>query len=199
MSVFPRLAAFLDAERPEPRGARRDRLEEIAGFVRASEDPRLVFICTHNSRRSHLAQIWTQAAAARERVALSAYSGGTEATAFHPNAVAALRAAGFEIDEPGPGPNPVYRVRFAPAGPALEAFSKVYDAPPNPTAGFCAVMTCSEADAGCPTVRGAEVRVALPYEDPRESDGSGREAEVYAARSRQIASEMVWMVRRARG
>src|SRR6478752_7363247 len=66
---------------------RRERLTEIARFVRtrlaAGETARLTFICTHNSRRSHLAQIWAQVTAAHYGVGgVETFSGGTEATAF---------------------------------------------------------------------------------------------------------------------
>jgi arsenate reductase len=198
VSVFPALQAILEAPGPDPGDERRSRLEAIAEFVRTRPDPQLVFICTHNSRRSQMAQIWAQAASAHFAVHLSAHSGGTEVTALHPHAVDALREAGFLIESAGQGNNPRYEARYAEGGSPITLFSKVYDSAPNPSSGFCAVMTCSTADADCPVVTGAARRVALPYDDPKDSDGTGREAEVYGLRCRQIAAEMAWMVRRAR-
>jgi hypothetical protein len=177
---------------------RRDKLGGIARYVKeriaGGGDARLTFICTHNSRRSHMAQIWAQALAFHfgiERV--YAFSGGTEATAFNPRAVAALRRCGFRIDKTGESENPTYHVRYSDNGPVIEAFSKVFDSPPNPRDGFCAVMTCSDADANCPFVAGASERVSIPYDDPKDFDGTGREALEYDERCRKISGEMMYL------
>ena len=74
------------------------------------------------------------------------YSGGTEATAFHPNAVAALARAGFDIPAPAQADNTHYQLAYASGRASLEAFSKVHSAPSNPQAEFAAIMNCSEAD-----------------------------------------------------
>jgi protein-tyrosine-phosphatase len=182
---------------------RKEALRELASFVTAKqknkEPAQLTFVCTHNSRRSHLGQIWATVAAHAYGVSgVTTFSGGTEATAFNPRAVAALERAGFELQNPG-GSNPRYRVSFSAGVPALEAFSKKYDDPSNPRSGFAAVMTCSEADKKCPVVHGAALRVALPYEDPKSSDGTAAEAASYDERSRQIATEMFYLFSEVRG
>lgn len=175
---------------------RESSLREMASYVReriaSAEDARLVFICTHNSRRSHMAQIWAQTAAAYyDAPGVRTYSGGTEATAFNPRAVAALERAGFSIEAGSQGSNPVYRVRYGDTSDTMEALSKVYDQPPNPTTDFAAVMTCSQADAACPLVIGATKRITITYEDPKAFDGTDRETEAYDRRCRQIAREML--------
>jgi arsenate reductase len=153
----------------------------------------LTFICTHNSRRSHFGQIWAAVAAAWYGVdGVKTYSGGTEATAFNPRAVAALERAGFRVENPG-GENPVYRVFFSKNEPALECFSKVYDHPDNPSENFAAVMTCSEADENCPFIPGAALRIPLTYEDPKEADGTPQETARYDERCRQIATELFFL------
>ena len=182
---------------------RRAALERLAAHVRTlrSEDrpTRIMFICTHNSRRSHMAQIWAQIAAAHHGIeGVETFSGGTEATAFHPQAVAALQRAGLRIDRTTEGDNPVYEVRDRTGGPAMRAYSKVFDEDPNPVEDFCAVMTCSQADEDCPVIPGAALRVAVPYEDPKLSDGTGRETEVYDERCRQIARELLYLFSRVR-
>lgn len=179
---------------------RRERLEELAAFVRerAAKEALapMTFICTHNSRRSHISQLWAATAAAfygHDHV--RTYSGGTEATAFNPRAVAAMERAGFAIENPG-GENPRYRVRFADNAPPEECFSKVYDDPANPAQGYAAVMTCSQANEACPVVTGAAIRVAVPWEDPKVADDTPEEAARYDERARQIAGEMFYLFSR---
>lgn len=199
VSLYPEIDSYiseltdeLDRIPPERREAL-DRLAEfIVGRAAAGQPARLTFICTHNSRRSHICQIWAQAAAYHFGVAgVETYSGGTEATAFNPRAVAAMRRAGFRIDDPNGGDNPVYRLRFADGEEPMECFSKLYHQAPNPNRDFCAVMTCASADAACPFVVGAAERISLPYDDPGFFDGSDREAAAYDERCRQIAREML--------
>ncbi len=180
---------------------RQTALQEIADYVSQriaqGEAARLTFVCTHNSRRSHFAQLWAQAAAAHyglDRV--ESYSGGTETTAFNPRSVAALRRAGFECSNKSPADekNPRYQVQFGVDLEPIECFSKVFDSPPNPTAEFCAVMTCSEADKSCPNVRGCDKRVAIPYVDPKLSDNTPHEQATYDERCAQIAREMLYVM-----
>ena len=182
---------------------RKAELRELSGWIGSSVDAgetaRIVFICTHNSRRPHLAQVWAQTAAHVYGVAgVETYSGGTEATAFNPRAVAALTRAGFHIQSRTDEENPVSSVRFADDAPAMRCFSKVYDQPPNPRDEFCAVMTCSSADEGCPVVFGAFKRIAIRYDDPKDFDGTEQEAEKYDERCRQIAREMLYAISEVR-
>ena len=177
---------------------RRKLLSEVAEYIRGKQENnelvQLNFICTHNSRRSHLAQLWTQVSAHHFGLEnILTFSGGTEATAFNPRAVAAIERAGFVVDNPG-GENPKYEIRFAENVPPLYCFSKTFDDPANPTSGFAAIMTCSHADENCPFVPGAEYRAAVTYTDPKEADGTDAEAKTYDERCRQIATEMLYMI-----
>ena len=178
---------------PDPnRDALLDTLaSRIAEALLAEGAARLVFICTHNSRRSHLAQIWAQAAAwERGLDGVTTYSAGTEATAFHPNAVAALRRAGLDIPEPPASDNPVYHVRIDSAHPPISCFSKRFDDASIPQEPFIAVMVCDHAAEHCPVIPSAMHRVPLPYRDPKESDGTPEESATYDERSGQIRGEM---------
>ncbi len=177
---------------------RKQLLAELAAYVQAqrtAQQPvRLTFICTHNSRRSHLSQIWASTAAAHYGIGdLETFSGGTEATAFNPRAVAAMRRAGFIISDPAPAENPRYQVVFAPELDPLECFSKRYNESPNPQSQYCAVMTCSDADEKCPLIQGATQRIALTYDDPKAFDGTPAEAAKYDERCAQIAREMLYV------
>lgn len=177
------------------RKARLDSLAEyIAQKLKAGEPARLTFICTHNSRRSHFGQVWAQIAAHYYGLApVECFSGGTETTACNPRTVAALERSGIRVQAITTGANPVYLFQYADGVNPIAAFSKIYDQAPNPTSGFAAVMTCSQAEENCPFVAGAEKRFSLTYDDPKESDGTAEESAVYDARCRQVAGEMFYV------
>jgi arsenate reductase len=173
-------------------------LREVADYIvselHQKKNVKLNFICTHNSRRSHLAQIWTQTAAAHYGIdGVQTYSGGTEATAFNPRAVAAVERAGFDVNNPG-GDNPRYKVKYAEDAKSMICFSKTFDDDFNPDTNFAAIMTCSDADENCPFVPGASFRKAVTYLDPKESDGTDREQETYDKRCHQIGREMLYLM-----
>ncbi|MEQ8524581.1 protein-tyrosine-phosphatase [Gracilimonas sp.] len=177
---------------------RKERLGKLADYIRSKiekdQPVKLNFICTHNSRRSHLAQIWTAVAAHQLGLKnIQTYSGGTEATAFNSRAVAAIERAGFMVKNSG-GENPRYMVKFDEKAEPLICFSKTFDDDFNPDTSFAAIMTCSDADENCPFVPGAEFRISITYRDPKESDGTNAEKETYDERCFQIATEMFYMV-----
>ncbi len=198
--LYPEIEAFIKTlPGTTPLTARRQKmLQEVSAFIykkqQADDVAELVFICTHNSRRSHFAQLWAAIAAHYHGIEnVLTFSGGTEATAFHPNAVAAMERAGCKIQK-GVGNNPVYLVKFSDSHPGCQAFSKKYGDKYNPKNKFCAVMTCTDADEACPVVLGMEKRVSLTYDDPKISDGTKLEAQRYDERCRQIAMEMFYMI-----
>lgn len=205
-SLYPELRRFLADRRGEfdriP-AERKELLEELGAFVRrhheADKPVDLIFVCTHNSRRSHMSQLWAQAAADMLGLRVTTYSGGTEDTAFNPRAVAAIERAGFRVEKTTEARNPIYHVRMADDRPAMTCFSKAYDAPPNPDGGFGAVMVCDDADEACPVVDGAAGRFAIPFVDPKVSDNTPAEAATYDERCAQIAREMLYAMTRARG
>lgn len=158
------------------------------------EEVNLTFICTHNSRRSHMTQIWAQTAAEYFNVPnVKCYSGGTEATAFNPRAVKAIREFGFKIDKKDESVNPVYLVHFSEEKDPLECFSKIYDDRYNPQKNYSAIMTCSHADENCPIVFGAERRFPIRYDDPKEFDDTELEEAKYLERFEQIGIEMLFV------
>lgn len=173
---------------------RKETLEELARSVlndiQENGASKLLFICTHNSRRSHMSQIWASTAAHHYGIKVVAtYSGGTEVTAFNPRAVKAMERAGFKITAEGVA-NPVYTVSYSSDEDPLVCYSKKYDDEENPASGFIAIMTCSDADRNCPVVDGADERFLVSYEDPKAADNTPEEARRYDERCRQIATEM---------
>ena len=199
-ALFPPLAAYLSARRgeagaiPGERKAALDKLSTWATIEKNASRPiRLTFICTHNSRRSQMAQVWASAIGASLGLDVRACSGGTEVSAFNPRAVAALQRAGFQIETTTDDPNPVYHVRAGASRLPATCFSKRFDHPSNPAQDFAAVMVCSDADHACPQVSGAAARFAIEYQDPKAADGKSDEAAVYDERCAQIARELAYV------
>ncbi|WKK60122.1 low molecular weight phosphatase family protein [Sphingobacterium sp. BN32] len=169
-------------------------IDFIQQKIENKKDVNINFICTHNSRRSHLAQIWAQVASSYFKIPNTyCYSGGTEATAVFPKVAETLSDQGFKLCAIGQSGNPVYAIKFSDNDMPIIAFSKTYDNPFNPISEFAAVMTCSQADEACPFIVGAEKRIPIRYEDPKVSDGTPEQSQVYKKRSLQIASEMFYV------
>jgi arsenate reductase len=154
----------------------------------------LNFICTHNSRRSHLCQVWAQVAAAHYNIQnLFCYSGGTLQTAMFYKIVETLSNQGFEIFKLSENDNPIYAIKYDGDSIPIIGFSKNFDSLYNPSTNFAAIMTCTQADEGCPYIAGAEKRIPITYDDPKISDNTPQQNQVYAERSLQIAAEMFYV------
>ena len=169
-------------------------IDFIQQKVNDRQDININFICTHNSRRSHLSQVWAQAASAHFNIPnVYCYSGGTEETALFPKVAETLINQGFSIFKISENNNPVYAIKYSDNALPIIGFSKKYDNPFNPVSAFAAIMTCSQADAGCPLIAGAEKRIPITFEDPKISDNTPEQSQVYAERSLQIATEMFYV------
>lgn len=173
-------------------------LQPLVDFIQRkannNQEIRLNLICTHNSRRSHLSQVWAQTAAAHYGVKnVFCYSGGTEATAMFLVAAKTLAKQGFQIKTIAEGSNPVYAIKYAENEHPVIGFSKTFDDDFNPQSEFAAILTCSSADKGCPFIAGAEKRIPVTFEDPKAFDNTPQQAEKYEERSLQIATEMFYV------
>lgn len=176
---------------------RKTLLRELSDYIAAQivlkKDINLLFVCTHNSRRSHFGQIWATVAAdffATQKV--HPFSGGTESTCFNENAIEALRSLGFDINATTDTNNPVYHVIFG-ENQIITCFSKRYDDNVNPHANFAAIMTCSDAEQNCPVIFGADKRIGICYDDPKAFDNTPMQETAYHARCEQIALEMLFV------
>lgn len=155
---------------------------------------RLNFICTHNSRRSHLSQIWAQTAAAYFNIEnVFCYSGGTEATALFPMVAKTIEQNGFQIKRLSTESNSVYAIKYSDNEHPIIGFSKTFDDDFNPKSGFAAILTCSQADGDCPFIAGAEKRIPIPFEDPKVFDNTAQQTEKYLERSIEIATELFYV------
>lgn len=157
---------------------RKDLLDVLVEYIsnRINESTvSLTFICTHNSRRSHLSQVWAKIAADYYGYGnVKTFSGGTEVTAVYPSVLKTLETKGVsnEVRE--------------------QLFSKRFDDKSNPSSNFAAVMTCTDADENCPFIPNS-TRISLPYDDPKVYDGTNEEELKYLERSTQIATELLYV------
>lgn len=195
-----KLAATIDALlHVEIAKERIDVLGALIAYIKdknSNDSPiNLNFICTHNSRRSQMAQAWAYAAGRHFGVPVNSFSGGVEVTAFNSSAIHAIQKAGFHIKKQE-GINPTVNVSCDEQS-SLSMFSKLYDDKANPDGDFAAIMTCSHADENCPIVLGAENRISVTYEDPKLFDDTPQEKEMYQERCLQIGAEIFYVFREA--
>ncbi len=174
---------------------RKEVLQPLVAYVQSkvskNEEIRINFICTHNSRRSHLSQIWAQTMASYFGVKnVSCYSGGTETTALFPKVAETLQESGFQIQRISHAENPIYSIKFGKNARPIIGFSKKLDDDFNPKSKFAAVMTCDSANEACPLVVGAETRIPITFEDPKAFDNTPQQTVKYQERSLQIAAEL---------
>jgi arsenate reductase len=173
-------------------------LEKISTYIKLkkaeNKEVNLVYICTHNSRRSHFGQVWAHLGAYYYKVNNTyTFSGGTEATSFNTNAINALKRVGFEIIKINDDKNPVYQVHFDENSKPIICFSKVYNNDNNPQKEFAAIMTCSDAEENCPFIPGVELRIGTTYDDPKAFDNTPEQDSTYDERCRQIARETLYV------
>lgn len=173
-------------------------LQPLADFIQDKvtnqQEININFICTHNSRRSHLSQVWAQTMAHYFKIKnVCCYSGGTEATALFPMVAKTLQNSGFKVKAISAGDNPIYSIKYADNKHGVIGFSKKLDNDFNPKSTFAAIMTCDSANEACPIVLGAEKRIPITFEDPKVFDNTPQQAEKYMERSLQIATELLYI------
>jgi arsenate reductase len=169
-------------------------IDYIQSKLDSNQPINLNFICTHNSRRSHLSQVWAQTMANYFNLKnVYCYSGGTEATALFPMVLQTLSQQGFQIKSLSEGKNPVYSIKFGENEHPIIGFSKKMDDNFNPKSEFAAIMTCDSANEACPFVPGAEKRIPITYQDPKAFDNTPQQEEKYLERSIQIATELYYI------
>jgi arsenate reductase (thioredoxin) len=112
--------------------------------------PRVLFLCTHNSARSQMAE-GTLRILTGDR--FEVHSAGTEATLVRPLAIQAMEEIGIDI-----------------SGQESKTLDVYLDQP------FDYVITvCDEANEACPFFPGAKNRLHWSFEDPSQATGSEEE------------------------
>lgn len=110
---------------------------------------RVLFLCTHNSARSQMAEGLLRELAGER---FEAYSAGTEATRVRPEAIGAMRELDVDI-----------------SGQESETLDRYLDEP------FDYVVTvCDDANEACPVFPGAKERLHWSLPDPSAIAGEER-------------------------
>lgn len=201
--LYPSLSELIEELNLEQDQISDQRKEELKDLAASSSQIfseygilNITIICTHNSRRSQLAELWIRTLAHHyELDNIYTYSGGTEGTAFNQRMVQAIASAGWEVSQLDESENPKYHIAHSDEDRnTFIMYSKVYDENYNPQKDFLAILVCNSADKACPIVHGAAQRVALPYLDPKAFDDTEKESEAYADKVREIGREMIYML-----
>jgi len=183
----------------------KDRKELLSGLSKYISEkfnmnkiPKIVVMCTHNSRRSHMGQLLLSLGADYYKLPeIQTFSSGTEATAFNERAIKAMRKVGFDIyTKNEEDANPVYEIKWRDEMNAIKGFSKSIHHPTIPKENFAALMVCSEADKDCPIISGCDFRLALPFDDPKAFDGTELEESKYDERCKEIGREVFYVLSR---
>ena len=196
--LFPHLRTWVESaleETEKINDRRKEQLRPIVEYllkvISLGKEPQILFVCTQNSRRSMFTQVWAQVAAWIFGIKnLHCTSAGSESSSLHSNTRDALIRAGVKIDALTGGKNPLYRATFSEAFPSIYLFSKQVDFSENPKEDFGAVLVCVEDAETCPFIPNADVRIPLPYDDPKKFDSSDQMQTAYDRTCSQIACEM---------
>ena len=151
--------------------------EELRGEINSCN--KIVFICTHNSRRSQLCEVWGSILSKRFNLDLSFFSAGTEKTEVCGEAIKSLERAGIEIGIGG-------KIKLM--HNQIELHSKTLDEIKEDE--FIAIMTCSDAEKNCPVEPRSKKNIKLFYDDPKKYDGTIEASVEYDKTCRLIASEL---------
>lgn len=179
---------------------RKQKLEELAKSVEHSykktRKSNLVFVCTHNSRRSHFGQLMATIMAVHFGLDITSYSAGTETTRFHPNAIAAILSVGFNLvpqTNSSKSSNTVFVLSYSTdEKQSIKCFSKTIFDESLPKDKFIAIMVCSDANENCPFIPGADIRFSLAYEDPKIYDNDDDAVNHYKESLFQIGTELAF-------
>ena len=181
---------------------RKDKLVKLAQIIKINHEQqnivKITFICTHNSRRSQLSQVWAYISSLYFKLNfIKPFSGGTEIDTVNLNVINSLINTGLKIEKTHKG-KAIYLLKSLKKDKGINLYSKVYNSKLNPSEHFIAIMTCSDADQMCPVIKGADKKISLPYSDPRVADNTILEKEVYNQTCSIIAKEMFYLMKQVK-
>jgi len=144
----------------------------------------IVFLCTHNSRRSQLCQVWGIILSKIYNIDLKFNSAGTEKTEVNKNILYCFSHIGLEVK----GNKIIYEDL------SISLHSKLLDEiQPNK---FISIMTCSDAEKSCPSDSRSIKNISMTYQDPKVFDYKEKEKDEYLKTSKLIAKELNYVLKK---
>ena len=170
------------------KSGRLDVLDKIASKItsrlKLDLKANVVFVCTHNSRRSQIAEVSLRSFLKVLQIPeISVFSCGTEKTGIPDQIVRLLEGLGFEVLKTG---------EFINVGSEITLSSKTFDDPGLPP-NLLAIMVCDHASESCPFVPSFSERISLEFQDPKSADGSPQETVSYENAWKKISREMAYL------
>ena len=139
----------------------------------------IVFICTHNSRRSQFCEAWSKVLANRYGLNISFSSAGTTKTSVYKEVINSLKRAGVDINEKG-----ILNIE----GKTSILYSKTLDDIKENK--FISITNCTDAEKNCPLDPRSHLNLNIFYDDPKKFDGMENEKKEYDKTSVSIAAEI---------
>jgi arsenate reductase len=167
-------------------------LQSIAQSASQPDFKGFLFVCTHNSRRSQIAQVWAAFLSDLFHLDLTHFSAGTEATACSTEMLKALKRAGFNVFKDDESPD-IYHIGWRGEETQMDVYSKAIQDIRLHDAGLVAIMVCDDAQEQCPVVPHALDRFALTYVDPGTSDDTDVSTSAYDLACRMIGNELLYL------
>lgn len=159
---------------------------QLVNVIQQDDEANVVFVCTHNSRRSQIAQVCLQLFLQELNIKnIGVFSCGTEKTHIPPQIFALFKRQGLEVRESKNDSIEVFN--------QIVLFSKTYEDDSLPKRSI-AIMVCDSASETCPFVPSFNQRISLEFRDPKQADGSPEEEKSYNKAWIKIATEMAYLV-----
>ena len=128
----------------------------------------IVFVCTHNSRRSIYCEVWGKIIANKYSKNINFYSAGTKKTSVYGEVIKSFSRLGIKSK-------------------TLEEIQ---------LDKFICIFTCSKAERSCPIDTRSIVNIPLLFDDPKKFDGLKNERIEYQKTCSQIAEKINFILKR---
>ena len=169
----------------KPSNKQKERLEKVINQINKllGSSRSIVFICTHNSRRSQFCEFWAKYFSNHYDKNLNIYSAGVEKTEVYNGVFKALLRCGVKK----------LNNKLVIDKQSIRLESKTLEE--IHLKSFISIINCSDAEKNCPIDFRSIANINLKYEDPKSFDGSSSEEDEYFNTSYLIARELNYIIR----
>ena len=177
--VFNKFFSRIDSFNPNQK--RKKRLDNIASVINENlnKTRSIVFLCTHNSRRSQICEVWGKVFAEIYRKKININSAGAFKTVVHSQVYESIVKCGLVVDN---------KKEIFFDKKKFKLNSKTIDS--LTMKNFIAVMTCSNAEKSCPNDPRSIRNIKMFFNDPRIYDETDKMSREYLNTTIYIAEEL---------